>query len=143
MTKAPENVLSSHKVRSFTLADMAASVTVDAFSRQDPDWLRPPSDRLPIYWRQMNNLPDGRGTEMRFNSTSIRSTIGCVTTRERAHAVLDQLPEERVDAALAALHAVEGRDTSVEAILARHGEQRLGAEEFDRHFGSLPGDDEG
>ena len=66
-----------------------------------------------------------------------------VTTREKAHAVLDHLPEDRVDAALAALEAVEGRDTSVEAILARHGEERLSPEEFDRHFGSLPTDAEG
>lgn len=62
---------------------------------------------------------------------------------DQAHALLDHLPEERVSAALAALEAVEGRDTSVEAILARHGEQRLDPEEFDRHFGSLPSDDEG
>lgn len=72
-----------------------------------------------------------------------RGTIQVVTTREKAHAVLDHLPEDRVDAALAALEAVEGRDTSVEAILARHGEQRLGSEEFERQFGSLPTDDEG
>jgi hypothetical protein len=65
------------------------------------------------------------------------------TIRERARAVLDHLPEDRVDAALAALEAVEGRDTSVEAILARHGEERLSPEEFDQHFGSLPTDDEG
>jgi hypothetical protein len=32
-------------------------------------------------------------------------------------------------AALAALEAVEGRDTSVQAILARHGERRLSPEE--------------
>ncbi len=66
-----------------------------------------------------------------------------MTTREKAHAKLDQLPEDRVDAALAALEAVEGRDTSVEAILARHGERRLSPQEFDSHFGSLPTDDEG
>jgi hypothetical protein len=66
-----------------------------------------------------------------------------MTTRERAHAVLDHIPEDRVDAALAALEAVEGRDASVEAILARHGEERLSPEEFDQHFGSLPTDDEG
>jgi hypothetical protein len=66
-----------------------------------------------------------------------------VTTRDKAHAVLDHLPEDRVEAALAALEAVDGRDTSLEAILARHGEQRLSPEEFDRHFGSLPIDDEG
>ena len=57
--------------------------------------------------------------------------------------MLDHLPEDRVDAVLAALEAVEGRDTSVEAILARHGEQRLGSQEFERQFGSLPTDDEG
>jgi hypothetical protein len=66
-----------------------------------------------------------------------------VTTREKAHAVLDHLPEDRVDAALAALEAVEGRDTSVGAILARHGEQRLDPQGFERQFGSLPTDDEG
>jgi hypothetical protein len=56
---------------------------------------------------------------------------------------LDHLPEDRVEAALAALEAVEGRDTSIEAILARHGEERLDPAEFERHFGSLPTDDEG
>ena len=66
-----------------------------------------------------------------------------MTTREKAHAVLDHLPEDRVDAALAALEAVEGRDTSVEAILARHGEQRLNLQEFERQFGSLQADKEG
>lgn len=66
-----------------------------------------------------------------------------MTTREKAHALLDHLPEERVDAALAALEAVDGRDTSVQAILARHGEQRLDPGEFERQFGSLPTDDEG
>lgn len=66
-----------------------------------------------------------------------------MTSREKAHAVLDHLPEDRVAAALAALEAVEGRDTSLEAILARHGEERISPEEFDRHFGSLQTDDEG
>lgn len=66
-----------------------------------------------------------------------------MTIREKAHAVLDHIPEDRVEAALAALEAVEGEDTSLEAILARHGEERISSEEFDRHFGSLPTDDEG
>jgi hypothetical protein len=34
-------------------------------------------------------------------------------------------------------------DTSVDAILARHGAKPLAAEEFERHFGDLPTDDEG
>jgi hypothetical protein len=63
-----------------------------------------------------------------------------VTTGEKAHAVLDHLPEDRAEAAL---EAVEGRDTSIDAILARHREQRLDPEEFERQFGSLPTDDEG
>ena len=66
------------------------------------------------------------------------ATIPGVTSRGKAHALLDHLPEERVDAALAALEAVEGRDTSVEAILTRHGEQRLDPEEFERQFGPPP-----
>jgi hypothetical protein len=37
----------------------------------------------------------------------------------------------------------ERRDNSVEAILARHGEERIDPEEFERHFGLLPADDEG
>lgn len=72
-----------------------------------------------------------------------RGTIRGVTAREKAHAVLDYLPEDRVGAALAALEAVNGRDTSVEAILARHGEQQLDPQEFERQFGSLLTDDEG
>ncbi len=76
-------------------------------------------------------------------AADLPATISVVSTREKARALLDHLPEERVDAALAALEAVEGRDTSVEAILARHGEQRLDPEAFERHFGSLPTDDEG
>jgi hypothetical protein len=39
--------------------------------------------------------------------------------------------------------APESPDTSIEAILARHGEQRLDPEEFERQVGSLPTDDEG
>lgn len=74
---------------------------------------------------------------------SARLPFLVMTTRDKARAVLDHLPEDRIEAALAALEAVEGRDTSVEAILARHGEERLGPEEFARHFGSLPTDDEG
>jgi len=34
-------------------------------------------------------------------------------------------------------------DLSVKAILARHGERPMSAENFERHFGDLPTDDEG
>jgi hypothetical protein len=36
--------------------------------------------------------------------------------------------------------AVTTHENSVEAILARHGEQQLDPQEFKRHFGSLPAD---
>lgn len=65
--------------------------------------------------------------------------------REKAERVLQELPEELMPAALEVLEAVlKGEvDTSVEAILARHGESRLSPEEFERHFGDLPTDGEG
>jgi hypothetical protein len=68
-----------------------------------------------------------------------------VTAREEAERVLQGLPEESMPAALEALEAaLEGEvDTSVEAILARHGESRLSPAEFERHFGDLPSDGEG
>ena len=34
-------------------------------------------------------------------------------------------------------------ESSVESILARHGERRLTAEQFEEHFGDLPRDGEG
>lgn len=37
----------------------------------------------------------------------------------------------------------EAKDTSLESILARHGEQPVEPEEFERHFGALPADGEG
>ena len=40
-----------------------------------------------------------------------------MTTREKAHAVLDRLPDDRVEAALAALEAVDGKDATIEGIL--------------------------
>lgn len=72
--------------------------------------------------------------------------MGFVTTREKAERLLKEMPEERVPVALEALEAViwgEEAGTSVEVILARHGESRLSPEEFKRHFGDLPTDGEG
>lgn len=63
-----------------------------------------------------------------------------VTIRDEDLSVLDDLPEDRVEAAL---EAVEGRGTSIDAILARYGERRLDPQEFECQFGSLPTDDEG
>jgi hypothetical protein len=69
-----------------------------------------------------------------------------VTTRETAHALLDRYPDEDLDEIVAFLscrRSANGTDLSAKAILARHGERPLTAEEFDRHFGDLPTDGEG
>jgi hypothetical protein len=50
------------------------------------------------------------------------------------YVVEDQRPDGRL---------VLRPDLSVAAILARHGERELTAEEFDGHFGHLPTDGEG
>ena len=69
-----------------------------------------------------------------------------VTTRETAHALLDRYPDEELDdivAFLSCRRSANGTDLSAKAILARHGERPLTAEEFERHFGDLPTDGEG
>jgi hypothetical protein len=69
-----------------------------------------------------------------------------VTTRETAHALLDRYPDDELDdivVFLSCRRAPDGTDLSANAILARHGERPLTAEEFERHFGDLPTDDEG
>ncbi len=69
-----------------------------------------------------------------------------VTTRERAHELLDRYPDEDLDEIVAFLscrRSANGTDLSAKAILARHGATPLSDEEFERHFGDLPTDDEG
>jgi hypothetical protein len=69
-----------------------------------------------------------------------------VTTRETVHALLDRYPDEELDALaelLACRRAADGTDLSVKAVLARHGATPMSAEDFERHFGDLPTDDEG
>jgi hypothetical protein len=66
-----------------------------------------------------------------------------MATREDLHRKVDALSEAQVQRArIVIVDEVDG-ETSVEAILARHGEQRLGADAFDDHFGDLPRDGEG
>ncbi len=52
------------------------------------------------------------------------------------YVVEDQRPDGR-------LVLVPDPDLSVDAILARHGAKPMSAEDFERHFGDLPTDDEG
>jgi hypothetical protein len=69
-----------------------------------------------------------------------------VTTRETVHALVDRYPDEDMPALAELLsyrRSANGTDLSAEAILARHGERPLTAEEFEQHFGALPIDDEG
>jgi hypothetical protein len=66
-----------------------------------------------------------------------------MATREDLHRKVDALSEAQVERArIVIVDEVDG-ETSVESILARHGEQRLSAEEFDDHFGDLLRDREG
>jgi hypothetical protein len=66
-----------------------------------------------------------------------------MATREDLHRKVDALSEAQVERArIVIVDEVDG-ETSVESILARHGEQRLSAAEFDEHFGDLPHDGEG
>ena len=69
-----------------------------------------------------------------------------VTKRETVHALLDRYPDEALDEIaefLSCRRSANGTDLSAKAILARHGERPLTAEEFERHFGDLPTDGEG
>jgi hypothetical protein len=66
-----------------------------------------------------------------------------VETREELHRKVDALSEAQLERArLVVVDEVDG-ETSVESILARHGERRLRPEELEEHFGDLPRDGEG
>ena len=66
-----------------------------------------------------------------------------MATRDELHRKVDELSEAQLDRArLVVVDEVDG-DTSLEAILARHGERRLPPEELEDHFGDLPQDGEG
>ena len=72
-----------------------------------------------------------------------RRYVAFVATREELHRKVDALSESQLERArLVVLNEVD-EETSVEAILARHGERRLSSEEFEEHFADLPRDGEG
>ena len=58
-----------------------------------------------------------------------------MATREDLHRKVDALSEAQVERARIVVVDEVDEDTSVEAILARHGERRLSAEEFKEEFG--------
>jgi len=66
-----------------------------------------------------------------------------VATREDLHRSVDALSEAQVERARIIIVDEVDKETSVESILTRHGEQRLSAEEFEDHFGNLARDGEG
>lgn len=66
-----------------------------------------------------------------------------MATREQLHRDVDALPAPQVPKARIVVVDEVTEQTSVKAILARHGEQRLSPEEFEQHFGDLPSDGEG
>jgi hypothetical protein len=64
-----------------------------------------------------------------------------MATREDLHRRVDTLSEAQVERARIVIVDEVDEDTSVTAILARHGEQRLSVEAFEENFGDLPRDD--
>lgn len=66
-----------------------------------------------------------------------------MATREDLHRRVDALSDAQVERARIVVVDEDGEETSVESILARHGERPLSAEEFERHFAGLPHDGEG
>ncbi len=66
-----------------------------------------------------------------------------MATREELHQRVDALSEAQVERARIIVVDEVDEETSVESILARHGEHRLSAEEFEERFGNLPRDGEG
>ena len=66
-----------------------------------------------------------------------------MATREELHQRVDALSEAQVERARIVIVDEVDEETSVESILARHGEHRLSAEEFEERFGNLPRDGEG
>ncbi len=66
-----------------------------------------------------------------------------MATREDLHRRVDALSEAEVERARIIIVDEVDKETSVESILVRHGEQRLSAGEFEDHFGDLSRDGEG
>ncbi len=66
-----------------------------------------------------------------------------MATRDELHRKVDALSETQLDRARLVVVDEVSEDTSLEAILARHGERRLSPREFEGHFGDLPQDGEG
>ena len=66
-----------------------------------------------------------------------------MATREGLHRRVEALSDAQVERARIVIVDEVDEETSVESILARHGEQRLNAEELEERFGELPRDGEG
>lgn len=66
-----------------------------------------------------------------------------MATREDLHRRVDALSDAQVERARIVIVDQVDDETSVAAILARHGEQRLTAEELEKHLGDLSDDGEG
>jgi hypothetical protein len=66
-----------------------------------------------------------------------------MATRDELHRRIDALSEPELERARIIIVDEVDEETSVDAILARHGERRLTAEEFAAEFGDLPRDGEG
>ena len=75
--------------------------------------------------------------------SSAAARVRSVATREDLHRKVDALSEAQVERARIIIVDDVDKETSIQSILDRHGEQQLSAEEFEHHFGDLPRDGEG
>jgi hypothetical protein len=66
-----------------------------------------------------------------------------VATREDLHQTVDALSEADLERARIIFVDQVDKGTSLQSILARHGEHRLAAERFASYFGDLPQDGDG
>ena len=72
-----------------------------------------------------------------------RARVRRVATREDLHRTVDALSEAELERVRIIFVDRVDEDTSLQSILARHGEHRLETEQFVSHFGDLPQDGEG
>lgn len=65
-----------------------------------------------------------------------------MATRDELHRKVDALSDAQLERARLVVPDEVDPETSVDTILARHGERRLSPQEFDGHFGDLSQDGE-
>lgn len=86
----------------------------------------------------------GAASSLAYRESANRGSYDPTMNKAELHAQIDQMTdEEAADAKLVFAPDWPSEATSIEEIRKRTGTSPISAEEFDRHFGSLPTDGEG